>query len=160
MAITFSPIGMIHTPYKSKEGMPIQSSGSKGIKGTIVLKKKFKKGLLDLEYFSHVYLIYHLHQSFGYELKVVPFLDNQPHGIFATRAPRRPNPIGLTVVRLLSIRDNILEIENVDMLDGTPLLDIKPYIAQFDIHEIDKSGWINKVTGNPNEVRSDDRFSK
>ncbi|MEE4177805.1 MAG: tRNA (N6-threonylcarbamoyladenosine(37)-N6)-methyltransferase TrmO [Bacteroides sp.] len=159
MAIPFTPIGTIHTPYKRKEGMPIQSSGAKGIKGTVVLKKRFVKGLLDLEHFSHIYLIYHLHRSKGFELEVVPFLDDQPHGVFATRAPRRPNAIGLSVVKLISITDNILEVENVDMLDGTPLLDIKPYISQFDIHEIEKSGWINRVTGYPNEVRSDDRFS-
>lgn len=159
MAITFTSIGTIHTPFKKKEGMPIQSSGSKGIQGRVVLKKKFAGGLLDLEHFSHIYLIYHFHRSQGYKLQVVPFLDDQLHGVFATRAPRRPNAIGLSVVKLISIRDNILEVENVDMLDGTPLLDIKPYIAQFDIHEIEKSGWINRITGNPNEVRSDDRFS-
>lgn len=159
MAITFTPIGTIRTPFKRKEGMPIQSSGSKGIKGTVVLKKRFVKGLLDLEHFSHIFLIYHFHRSDSYDLQVVPFLDNQPHGIFATRAPWRPNAIGLSVVKLISVNDNILEVENVDMLDGTPLLDIKPYISQFDIHTIEKSGWINRVTGNPNEVQSDDRFS-
>lgn len=159
MAITFSPIGTIRTPFKRKEGMPIQSSGSKGIKGTVVLQKRFVKGLLDLEHFSHIYLIYHLHRSEGFELEVVPFLDNQPHGVFATRAPRRPNAIGLSVVKLISIHGNILEVENVDMLDGTPLLDIKPYVSQFDIHTIEKSGWINRLTGKPNEEQSDDRFS-
>lgn len=160
MAITFTSIGTIHTPHKSKEGMPIQSSGSKGIKGTVVLKKKYVRGLLDLEHFSHIYLIYHFHRSEGFNLQVVPFLDDQPHGVFATRAPRRPNAIGLSVVKLISIHDNILEVENVDMLDGTPLLDIKPYVAQFDIHEIEKRGWINRITGNPNEVNSDNRFSQ
>lgn len=159
MAITFNSIGTIQTPFKSKEGMPVQSSGSKGIKGIIVLKKRFIKGLLDLEHFSHIHLIYQFHRSEGFDLQVIPFLDNQPHGIFATRAPRRPNAIGLSVVKLISIHDNILEVENVDMLEGTPLLDIKPYVAQFDIHKIEKSGWINRITGNPNEVRSDDRFS-
>ncbi|MFO7656724.1 MAG: TrmO family methyltransferase, partial [Bacteroidales bacterium] len=93
-----------------------------------------------------------------FSLQVIPFLDDKPHGIFATRAPKRPNAVGISVVKLLNIRDNILDIENVDMLDGTPLLDIKPYISQFDIHEIEKSGWINHKTGYPNEVKSDDRF--
>jgi tRNA-Thr(GGU) m(6)t(6)A37 methyltransferase TsaA len=159
MTIQFKSIGTIHTPFTKKEGMPIQSSGSKGIKGTIELKREYVDGLYDLEKFSHIYLIFHFHKSKGYNLQVTPFLDNKPHGVFATRAPRRPNSIGISVVKLISIKDNILEIENVDMLDGTPLLDIKPYIAQFDIHNIEKNGWINNLTGYPNETTSDDRFN-
>ncbi|MDX9929352.1 MAG: tRNA (N6-threonylcarbamoyladenosine(37)-N6)-methyltransferase TrmO [Bacteroidales bacterium] len=160
MKIRYKSIGRIHTPFRKIKGMPIQSRDSKGIKGTIELKKKFVKGLPDLEKFSHIYLIYHFHKSRGFDLKVIPFLDDKPHGIFATRAPKRPNHIGISVVKLISIKDNILEIENVDMLDGTPLLDIKPYISQFDIHKIEKVGWINNKTGNPNEVISDNRFKK
>ena len=159
MTILFKSIGTIHTPFKRKEGMPIQSSGSKGIKGTIELKKEYVDGLFDLEKFSHIYLMYHFHMSKGYNLQVIPFLDDKPHGVFATRAPRRPNSIGISVVKLISINDNIIEIENVDMLDGTPLLDIKPYISQFDIHNIEKSGWINNKTGYPNETTADDRFN-
>jgi len=159
MTINFTSIGTIRTPFKRKGGMPIQSSGSKGIKGTIILKKKLVKCLLDLDKFSHIYLLYHFHKSEGFDSQVIPFLDDQPHGIFATRAPRRPNAIGLSVVKIISIKDNILEVENVDILDGTPLIDIKPYIAQFDIHDIEKSGWINNKTGYPNEVKSDDRFN-
>lgn len=159
MTICFKSIGTIHTPFKRKEGMPIQSSGSKGIKGTIKLKREYADGLLDLEKFSHIYLIYYFHKSKGFDLQVIPFLDDKPHGVFATRAPRRPNSIGISVVKLISIKDNMLEIENVDMLDGTLLLDIKPYIAQFDIHNIEKSGWINNLTDYPNETTSDDRFN-
>lgn len=159
MASNFTSIGTIHTPFKRKEGMPIQSSGAKGIKGTIIMKKKFVAGLLDLEKFSHIYLIYHFHKSKGFDLQVIPFLDDKTHGIFATRAPRRPNAIGISVVKLISIKDNILEIENVDILEGTPLIDIKPYISQFDIHNTEKSGWLNNKTGYPNEVKSDDRFN-
>ncbi|MBN2763286.1 MAG: tRNA (N6-threonylcarbamoyladenosine(37)-N6)-methyltransferase TrmO [Bacteroidales bacterium] len=159
MKINFTSIGTIHTPFKREEGMPIQSTGSKGIKGTVKLKRKYLEGLLDLEKFSHIYLVYYFHKSKGYELQVIPFLDDKPHGIFATRAPKRPNGIGISVVKLLNIKDNTLEIENVDMLDGTPLLDIKPYISHFDIHDIEKTGWINNKTGYPNEVKSDDRFS-
>jgi tRNA-Thr(GGU) m(6)t(6)A37 methyltransferase TsaA len=158
MKICYKSIGKIHTPFKKIKGMPIQSKGSIGIKGTIELKKEFVKGLLDLDKFSHIYLIYHFHKSKDFDLNIIPFLDNKPHGIFATRAPKRPNPIGISVVKLISIKDNILEIENVDLLDGTPLLDIKPYISQFDIHEIEKNGWINSKTGYPNETRSDNRF--
>ena len=158
MTIKCTPIGIIHTPHKMKEGMPIQSSGAEGIKGFIKLKKKYIKGLLDLGGFSHIYLIYHFHKSKGFELLVKPFLDDRLRGVFSTRAPQRPNSIGLSVVKLISIKDNILEIENVDMMDGTPLLDIKPYISEFDIHDIDKSGWINDKKGLLNEIKSDDRF--
>ena len=159
MSISFKSIGTIHTPFKRKEGTPIQSSGSRGINGTIELKREYVEGLFDLDKFSHIILIYHFHKSKGFDLQVIPFLDDKPHGIFATRAPRRPNSIGFSVVKLISIKDNILEIENVDMLDGTVLLDIKPYISQFDIHTIEKSGWINNKTGYPNETTSDDRFN-
>jgi len=158
MTIKFTSIGTIHTPHKIKEGMPIQSSGAKGVKGTIKLKMRYVKGLLDLDGFSHIYLIYHFHKSIGFKLQVMPFLDDKLHGVFSTRAPKRPNSIGLSVVKLISIKDNILEIENVDMIDGTPLLDIKPYISEFDIHDIEKGGWIEKKTGNLGEVKSDDRF--
>lgn len=158
MTTSFKSIGIIHTPFRNIEGMPIQSKGSKGKKGTVVLKKEYAGGLLDLDKFSHIYLIYIFHKSKGFDLHVVPFLDNKPHGIFATRAPKRPNPIGISVVRLICIKDNILEIENVDMLDGTPLLDIKPYISHFDIHAVEKNGWINSQTGYPNELNSDERF--
>lgn len=153
-------IGTIHTPFNKREGMPIQSSGAKGARGRVVVKKEYAAGLLDLEKFSHIYLLYRFHKARGFRLQVVPFLDDRPHGIFATRAPLRPNRIGLSVVKLLSIKGNVLEVENVDMLDGTPLLDIKPYIQQFDIHEIEKHGWINHLTGHPNETLSDDRFGK
>jgi len=159
MSINFTSIGIIHTPFKRKEGMPIQSVGAKGIKGTIILKKKYIKGLLDLDKFSHIYLIYNFHKSNKFDLQVTPFLDDKPHGIFATRAPNRPNAIGISVVKLISIIDNVLEIENVDILDKTPLIDIKPYISQFDIHNVEKNGWINKNTGFPNELKSDDRFN-
>jgi tRNA-Thr(GGU) m(6)t(6)A37 methyltransferase TsaA len=159
MTINLTPIGTIHTPFIRKEGMPIQSKDSIGIKGTVKMKRKFMEGLLDLDKFSHIYLVYCFHKSKGFNLHVVPFLDDKPHGVFATRAPRRPNPIGISVVKLISIKDNILEIENVDMLDGTPLLDIKPYIPQFDIHNTEKNGWIKNKTGYSKKVRSDDRFN-
>jgi tRNA-Thr(GGU) m(6)t(6)A37 methyltransferase TsaA len=158
MKIKYKSIGTIRTPFKEIERMPIQSGSAKGIKGTVKLKKKYLKGLLDLERFSHIYLIYHFHKSEGHNLKVTPFLDNKQHGVFATRAPRRPNPIGISVVKLINIKDNILEIENVDMINGTPLIDIKPYISQFDIHEVERNGWLNDITGHPDEVKSDERF--
>ena len=158
MAPSFDPIGIVHTPFTSKEGIPIQSSLAKGIKGKIELKEEFMPGLQDLDGFSHIILIYYFHKSVGFELQVRPFLDHTKRGVFATRAPKRPNPIGLSVVRLLDIHNNILNIENVDILDGTPLLDIKPYIPYFDILQVEKCGWIANRFDKLNGIRSDDRF--
>jgi len=159
MKITFEPIGIINTPFKTIEGMPIQSKAAKGIKGCIILKKELVSGLNDLSGFSHIILIYYFHKSEGFKLQTIPFLDKNKRGVFSTRAPRRPNSIGISVVRLLNIEKNILNIENVDMLDGTPLLDIKPYISDFDIHKIDKSGWLENQTMSLNEIKSDKRLS-
>lgn len=158
MQITYEPIGTITSPHKQIEGIPIQSKGASGIRGTIVLHPPFVEGLKDLEGFSHLILIYHFHQSDGYDLKPTPFLDNRPRGVFSTRAPRRPNPIGFSVVRLIRIQQNVLEIEHVDMLDGTPILDIKPYVPQFDIYQVDKTGWLEGKGENVGNIKSDDRF--
>jgi tRNA (adenine37-N6)-methyltransferase len=158
MNIKYRPIGKLHTPFKTKEGMPIQPAGAKGIKGTIELKSEFTEGLLDLEGFSHIILIYHFDQSDGFELHVKPFLDQKIHGVFATRAPKRPNQIGISIVKLNKIEGNILEIENVDILDGTPLLDIKPYIPAFDLYENAKTGWMNYSKNRLSDIKSDDRF--
>lgn len=159
MITKYKSIGVIETPFKLKSGMPIQPYYGNGTKGKIVLKKKYVEGLKDLEGFSHIYLIYHLHKSKGFELQVTPFLDNKKHGVFATRAPKRPNPIGLSVVKLLNISKNVLAIENVDILDGTPLLDIKPYISKFDSYDTEKNGWIDSVTEKMDDIKSDDRFN-
>jgi tRNA-Thr(GGU) m(6)t(6)A37 methyltransferase TsaA len=158
MNVRYKTIGIIHTPFKDIENMPIQSIGAEGIKGTVILKNEFTEGLKDLEGFSHIYLVYHFHESRGFKLQVTPFLNDKLHGIFATRAPKRPNPIGLSVVKLLDISENILEIENVDMLDGTPLLDIKPYIPGFDIHQTEKNGWFSERILNVRDIKSDKRF--
>lgn len=158
MRVRYRSIGTIHTPFVKKEGMPVQPGGAEGIKGIVKLKKKYTEGLVDLEGFSHIYLVYHLHKSKGFNLRVIPFLDDKLHGLFATRAPRRPNAIGISVVKLLNINSNVLEIENVDMLDGTPLLDIKPYIPEFDIHEITNTGWAKDISLKVRELKSDDRF--
>lgn len=158
MKVSFKSIGTIHTPHISKDGIPIQSKYATGIKGTIKLKREYVKGLLDLDGFSHIYLIYYFHKSEGYNLQVIPFLDKIIHGVFSTRAPRRPNAIGISVVKLNGIKDNILEIENVEILDGTPLLDIKPYIPEFDNFKVEKTGWLKKSIDNQDEFISDDRF--
>jgi tRNA-Thr(GGU) m(6)t(6)A37 methyltransferase TsaA len=138
--------------------MPIQPAGARGIRGTVELEPEFAAGLADLDGFSHVILLYHLHRSDGYRLEVVPFMGDKPHGVFATRAPRRPNPIGLSVVRLVGVKDNVMEIEDVDMLDGTPLLDIKPYVPEFETPQEFRRGWLEKARGRVRKHRSDDRF--
>ncbi len=130
--ITYQPIGIVHSPHKEIQGTPIQPAGARGIAGEIEIYEKYQEGLKDLDGFSHILLIYHFHLSKGYSLKVKPFLDDKLRGVFATRAPKRPNSIGLSVVKLNSIEKNTLYIEDVDMLDGTPVLDIKPYVSQFD----------------------------
>lgn len=159
MGINYKSIGIINTPHQNKEGMPIQASAAQGIKGTITVDKEFMKGLQDLDGFSHIHLIYHFHKSRDYSLLTKPFLDDKEHGVFSTRAPKRPNAIGLSVVKLLSVKGNILEIENIDVLDGTPLLDIKPYIHDFDLHEVDKVGWYKGKTRDIASEKSDERFS-
>ncbi len=140
--------------------MPIQPAGAAGIRGTIVIEEKFRPGLCDLDGFSRIILIYAFHRSEGYELKVIPFLDTVPHGIFATRAPRRPNAIGLSVVRLISMNDGELVIEGVDMVDGTPLLDIKPYVPEFDCYPEERSGWFAGCGDRVAGARADERFCK
>ena len=156
--INYQPIGIIHTPYKTREGMPIQPAGAKGIKGTVEIFSEFQEGLKDIEGFSYIFLLFHFHQVSGSKLTVIPFLDTQPRGVFATRAPTRPNPIGISIVRLKHREGNILHIENVDILDGTPLLDIKPYVAKFDRYPAERSGWLENAKEKVSEKKSDDRF--
>ena len=153
-------IGMIQTPFKELENMPIQPSGAAGIRGTVDVFSEFAEGLKDLDGFSHLILLYRFHQSRGYELTVTPFLDSEPRGVFATRAPRRPNPIGLSIVRLIGIRGSTVDVENVDILDGTPLLDLKPYVPEFDQQEDCRVGWLEKARNTVKEKRSDGRFRK
>ena len=138
--ILFHPIGIIHSPFTNTSGMPIQASRSQA-KGVVEIYPEFVEGLQDIEGLSHIFLIYVFHESLGYSLLVKPFLDDQLHGVFATRYPYRPNPIGLSVVRLLARKENTLEIEGMDMLDGTPLLDIKPFVPDFDIRTNTRNGW-------------------
>ncbi len=156
--IVFQPVGIIHSPHQELVGMPIQPTAATGVKGTVVMDLLFQEGLKDLEEFSHVILVYFFHQAKSPKMLVKPFLDDIKRGVFATRAPRRPNGIGISVVKLLSIKENILEIENVDILDGTPLLDIKPYIPDFDEREEVRIGWLEKSRGKIKNKMSDDRF--
>ena len=143
MNITLTSIGVIHSPFTDPAQAPIQSSRSTAI-GNVEVLPQFAEGLRDLDEFSHIFLLYLIKCPQGYDLHVKPFLDDQEHGIFATRYPCRPNPVGLSVVRLLRVEGNRLDIEGVDMLDGTPLLDIKPYIPEFDIREHAQIGWYGR----------------
>jgi tRNA-Thr(GGU) m(6)t(6)A37 methyltransferase TsaA len=156
--ITFAPIGTIRSPHTELAGMPIQPAGAQGILGSITLDPEYQAGLKDLCGFSRIILIYAFHRSEGYSLEVIPYLDTVPHGVFATRAPKRPNAIGLSVVRLISVNGNELIIENVDVLDGTPLLDIKPYVPAFDCFPDEKAGWFDACCDKVTTTRSDRRF--
>ena len=153
------PIGVIRSPFKSPEDMPIQPPAAKGTVGTIELLPELVPGLQDLEGFSHLWLIYHFHRAVEVRLVVTPFLDDRPHGIFATRAPLRPNPLGLSLVELLEIDGGQLRIAGVDVLDGTPLLDIKPYVPAFDQALEPRVGWLERQEGRVEEARSDGRFT-
>ena len=158
--INFKPIGIIYTPFKKLEGMPIQPAGASGVKGKIKIFPEFKDGLQDLDGFSHIILLYYLHKVKESKLKVIPFLDKKERGVFATRAPKRPNSIGLSTVKLIQIEENIIRIENVDMLNNSPLLDIKPYIPNVDHQNVTKLGWLENKLDRFKKQTSDDRFSK
>ena len=140
MDITLKPVGVIHSPFTEKTQTPIQPTRSQAT-GWVEVYPEYTDGLQDLEGQSHIFLLYAFHKSEGYALRVRPFLDDQEHGIFATRYPCRPNPLGLSVVRLVARRKNVLEIAGVDVLDGTPLLDIKPYVPDFDTPQDVRVGW-------------------
>jgi tRNA-Thr(GGU) m(6)t(6)A37 methyltransferase TsaA len=139
--------------------MPIQPTGAVGVRGSVIIDEQFREGLRDLCGFSRIILIYAFHRSQGYALEVTPFLDKVPHGVFATRAPRRPNAIGLSIIRLMSANGCELVIEDVDVLDGTPLLDIKPYVPEFDCFPGAKSGWLVSCREAVTGARADQRFS-
>ncbi|MCW4018642.1 MAG: tRNA (N6-threonylcarbamoyladenosine(37)-N6)-methyltransferase TrmO [Candidatus Bathyarchaeota archaeon] len=155
---TYKIIGVVHSSFKEPKNVPIQAVASKGTKGTVEVDSQYVAGLKDLEGFSHIILIYHLNLVKGCSLTVKPFLDDNVHGIFATRSPARPNPIGISTVRLTRIENNTLRIQEVDIVDGTPLLDIKPYVPKFDNRRAAKIGWFTQKIGNLPETRDDGRF--
>lgn len=156
--ISYKPIGIIHSPYKEPKGSPIQAAAAKGVKGTIEVYSQFTDGLKDLEGFAYIIVLFHLHLAKDHPLVVKPFLDDKLHGVFATRSPCRPNTIGLSTVRLRKIEKNTLFIEDLDMLDGTPVLDIKPYIPQVDNRRTRKIGWFEGKTGQVKEIKDYGRF--
>lgn len=157
--IIYQPIGVIHSDYKEKEGVPIQGALSKNSRGKVEIFPKYHAGLKNLEGFSHIILIYHFHLAKETSLLTKPFLGNKEHGIFACRAPIRPNPIGISVVKLEKIIGNTLYISEVDILDGTPLLDIKPYVSTFDVRTNAKDGWLTEKLKGIKEHKSDRRYS-
>jgi len=158
--IFYKPIGIMHSPFTIPEGTPIQSLSAKGAVADIEIYNEYAEGLKDLDGFSHIYVLYHLHLSGEGSLSVIPFLDTKYHGVFATRSPRRPNPIGISVVELMGIHKNILHIRNIDILDGTPVLDLKPYVPAFDVFATSKNGWIENNLHKLDDLKDDGRFKK
>ena len=158
--IKYRPIGIIHSPFKEPKGTPIQPTGAKGAEATVDIFPEYLEGLKDIEGFSHIILIFHFHLSKKAPLKVKPYLDDQIHGVFATRAPSRPNPIAISVVRLVRIEGNRLHIRDADIVDRTPLLDIKPYIPEFDVRVTDRIGWLEKNVHKLSASKDDGRFVK
>ncbi len=150
------PIGVIHSPFTTPAGVPIQPLYAKGAEGTVEVFEPFAEGLADLEGFERIWLVYWFHQAPPARLRVVPFKDSQERGLFATRAPCRVNPIGLSSVRLLGVEGRMLRVAELDVLDGTPLLDIKPYVPQFDCYEVRRFGWLERDGG---QTTADGRFA-
>ena len=184
MLIGFSPIGVIRSPFKELKGMPIQPAGAKDVEGQVILFPEYKDGLKDLDGFSHIILIYFFHKAFpsdnlvnisevnkritifphkDHKLQNLPYMEDVPHGIFAIRAPKRPNPIGISIVPIKSVEDNIIRVNNIDVLDNTPLLDIKPFVPGFDLPFVTdlsqiKIGWLGKQIHKVHNQTADDRY--
>lgn len=157
--IKYKAIGVIHSPFKDVAGMPIQPTGAQGVSGTVEVFPEYCAGLKDIGGFSHIILVYHFHLSKGYSLEVKPFMDEETRGVFAMRGPARPNPIGISAVRLVEVEGCTLHIGDVDIVDGTPLLDIKPYVPDFDWRTAERVGWLSQKSKNAHQKRSDGRFA-
>jgi tRNA (adenine37-N6)-methyltransferase len=158
--IIYKPIGIIHSPFKNPKGTPIQPVAAKNTEGIVEVFSEYTEGLLDLTGFSHIILLFHCHLSSKLFLKVKPYMDNIEHGVFATRAPSRPNSIGLSIVNLIKIEKNLIYIKDIDIVDGTPLLDIKPYVEKFDFRKDSKKGWLKKNIEKLSKAKDDGRFIK
>lgn len=161
MQILLNPIGTIKTPFFKLENMPTQPYGAKDTLAKVIVNEDYQEGLKDLDGFSHIYLIYYFHKIKEHKLSVVPFNDkmNMQRGVFSTRTPVRPNKIGLSKVRIESVEGNVITVRGIDILDGTPLLDIKPYIENFDVVYGDvSSGWMTSSKEDIEQKKSDNRF--
>jgi tRNA-Thr(GGU) m(6)t(6)A37 methyltransferase TsaA len=159
MDVTYHAIGSVRSPFVQAAGMPIQSSRAQGAQGSLELEPEYWAGLEDLAGFSHLLLVSHLHRAGPAVLQVVPFLDTRQRGIFATRAPARPNPIAISVLRILRVEPGRVLVAELDLLDGTPILDIKPYVPEFDARGDARSGWYAEAARRNEDVVADDRFS-
>ena len=155
--IQLQEIGIIHSPFKEAAGTPIQPIMAYGMKGTVEVFPEFREGLKDLDGFERIWLIYCFHLAKPATLLAKPFLDTVEHGIFAIRGPSRPNPIGMSCVKLISVNDGLLQVSEIDVIDGTPLLDIKPYVTRFDSYDNIKCGWTDNIRPSENTV-ADTRF--
>lgn len=158
--IKYRPIGIIHSLFKEPKGTPIQPSAAPGTEGIVEVFPRYAPGLKDLDGFSHVILLYHFHLSKEASLEVKPYMDEQRHGVFATRAPSRPNPIGISVVPLVKIERNVLHVRNIDIVDKTPLLDIKPYVPDFNMKDVERTGWLERSVHKLKTSKDDGRFRK
>ncbi len=158
--IVYRPIGFVRSPCKELAGMPLQSVAAGDVEGTIEIEPEFVAGLQDIADFSHLFVIAHLHRGEPGGLVVMPFLDDTPRGVFATRSPRHPNPIGLSIVRLHAVAGSTLHVGNLDLVDGTPVLDVKPYVPEFDHVAAERIGWFAERAGDVHRVRADARFDR
>jgi tRNA (adenine37-N6)-methyltransferase len=157
--IILKPIGIIHSEFKDIKSMPIQPTGDNADKGRIEVDSKYLEGLKDLDGFSHIIIIYNFHKAEQVKLTVKPFLDDNTHGVFATRTPVRPNHIGISIVEIDKINENNIFVKNIDVLDGTPVIDIKPFVPGFDVPKSDvRIGWLESNIKNVATRLSDDRF--
>ena len=156
--VTYTPIGRVRSPYRALDGMPLQTVAAAQVEATIELDARVHGAVRDLDGFSHLWLLAHLHRVGGWTPEVVPFLDTELRGVLATRSPRRPNPIGLSLVELLAVERGALRIRGVDLLDGTPVLDVKPYVPLFDARDGVRTGWFDAAAARVHAVRSDARY--
>ena len=154
--ITLRPIGVIRSPYPVQAGTPIQSVYAEQVEGDVIVDELFEPALADIEGFERIWLVYWFDRVSVFKPRVVPYRDNREHGLFATRSPCRPNAIGMSAVRLLGRERNVLRVQGVDILNGTPLLDIKPYVPEFDAHRPSRAGWLDECR--EDRRVADDRF--
>jgi tRNA-Thr(GGU) m(6)t(6)A37 methyltransferase TsaA len=157
--ICYQAIGVIHSPFRTPKGTPIQPTAAKDVEGVVEVFPKYQVGLQDVDGFSHLILLYHFHLAKSSRLLATPFMDTQPRGIFAIRGSSRPNPIGMSIVRLVQVEENRLIVQDVDIVDGTPLLDIKPYVPAFDARAPTRIGWLEAHIAKLPEAHDDGRFT-
>jgi tRNA (adenine37-N6)-methyltransferase len=158
MKIEFRPIGVVHSAFKEQQGTPIQPVFAQNARGKVEIFEPYRAALKDLNGFSRVWLIYYFDRAKTWEPLVVPYRDVHQRGLFATRAPARPNAIGISAVKLVLVEQGAIEVEEIDVLDGTPVLDIKPYVPNFDSYPDEKAGWLDN--GPVNKKTADERFDK